>query len=325
MRMRLCFAIAVLAGLLVGTANAPAATIAGSCVSATNIGVIIDDSASMIGTDPDKLRVEALKLLMNKPGNANKLLGAVKFGDTASDMFAPTLIGPAVGLLGSTLDSQIISNGSSTDYNLAFSQTKINDPGADARIFLTDGGHNVFDFANGHVGGPKTYVIGVGIGETGEDGLRLQQIATETGGQYFPNVNTGDVQAVVNQIDAIINCAKAPMQFSDTFSKLSQKELHRFTIGSSAKSLDLVLTWADPTNSFAGRSFSLTGTQAIYAGASKKLKRKKLRITKTVGTTYVSYHLTGFRKGKLRFQLRASALAIPGAELTTQLTQNSMK
>jgi hypothetical protein len=43
-----------------------------------------------------------------------------------------------------------------TDYNAAFDKTKTDPPGAGARIFLTDGGHNVGDYGDGHQGGPPT-------------------------------------------------------------------------------------------------------------------------------------------------------------------------
>ena len=46
----------------------------------TNIEAIIDDSGSMSFTDADKLRVAALELLIDTPGNEKITLGAVEFG-----------------------------------------------------------------------------------------------------------------------------------------------------------------------------------------------------------------------------------------------------
>jgi len=323
MRKHLKYAILSVAAVAAAAIAAPTTSFAASCVPATNIGAIIDDSYSMVFNDPSKVRAEAMKLFINKQGNTGKTLGAVKFGTTASDLWAPTVIGPAKSSLASTLNTQLLSDSASTNYNLAFAQTKTNNPNADARIFLTDGGHNIGTYANGHAGGPRTYVIGLGIGPTGTDGLRLQQIATETGGQYFPDVTTSTVQAVVNQIDAILSCSNAPAQFNDTFTALNQSATHKVQVASSAKSLDIVVSWADPTNIFAASSFQILSKKTLYTGTASKRKRKKLRITKTVGSTYVTYHVSRFKKGTLRFKLGASALSVPGVVLTSQVTQNS--
>ena len=43
----------------------------------------------------------------------------------------------------SALDKAIHADNGATDYNAAFAQSDADNPGADARIFLTDGGHDV--------------------------------------------------------------------------------------------------------------------------------------------------------------------------------------
>ena len=60
-----------------GAANGAGAS--AGCTAATNIEAIVDDSYSMGGTDPDRLRVQAMGLLINTLP-AKTLLGAVEIG-----------------------------------------------------------------------------------------------------------------------------------------------------------------------------------------------------------------------------------------------------
>ena len=65
----------------------------------------------------------------------------------------------------SALDAAIQADNGATDYNGAFAQSDADNPGADARIFLTDGGHDVGTYNEGHlVHKVPTYVIGFGPG-----------------------------------------------------------------------------------------------------------------------------------------------------------------
>ena len=77
-------------------------------------------------------------------------------------------------------------------------------PGAQARIFLTDGGHDVGTYNNGHLTHKvPTYVVGFSSGVAApEDQQRLQAIASETGGQFFPLTDSSQLQSVMNSIGA---------------------------------------------------------------------------------------------------------------------------
>ncbi len=84
---------------------------------------------------------------------------------------------------------------------------------------------------NGHLGGPRTYVIGLNIGPAGEGNPEadlLGKIAGDTGGYYFPlRRDTGDsaetqykrIQPVFNAIDALLQCHGAPQQAVRTLAK----------------------------------------------------------------------------------------------------------
>src|SRR5262245_7360321 len=88
---------AVLAGGLVSTALIVPAAVspahaAAACAPAKNIEAIIDDSGSMFGTDPNRLRVQAMDLLINAL-DSGTTLGAIEFGDVADAVFAPGHVG----------------------------------------------------------------------------------------------------------------------------------------------------------------------------------------------------------------------------------------
>src|SRR4051812_4201991 len=82
-------ALLALAGPLV-----PGAAAAG-CVPRTNVEAIVDDSYSMEVTDPAKLRVQALDLLIDTLP-APTTLGAIEFG-SASTFFGTPAAAPVFG------------------------------------------------------------------------------------------------------------------------------------------------------------------------------------------------------------------------------------
>src|SRR3954471_21888104 len=98
---------AVVAGGLVSTALvlpiagvASPAGAAAACTPVTNIEAIIDDSGSMFSTDSNRLRVQAMDLLINAV-DAKTVFGAVEFGGQfssddpppADTVFAPQPVG----------------------------------------------------------------------------------------------------------------------------------------------------------------------------------------------------------------------------------------
>src|SRR3954451_9075657 len=147
---------AVVAGGLAFTALAvpgvgsPAGAASSSCTPVTNIEAIIDDSGSMAGTDENRLRVQAMDLLINALDDSTTL-GAVEFGSTADSVFAPAPVGPNAAAMKSALDTLVQADNGGTDYNIAFDTARAANPTAQARIFLTDGGHNAGTYTNTHL------------------------------------------------------------------------------------------------------------------------------------------------------------------------------
>lgn len=294
------------------------------CTKRANVEAIIDDSGSMAASDSNKLRNQALQLFINKSGNATKQLGAVEFGDDATQIFAPMQIGPNIASMTQKLDVSIDSEAGTTNYNAAFDLAKKDNASADARIFLTDGGHNVGTYTNGHQGGPPTYVIGFGESTSGEDGTRLQQIANETSGIYYPQTDSSSLQAVVNQVSAQLDCATAPTSFTDVIGSLAQQPSHAVALVGSPKTVDIDVTWSDPAN-----VFDIVSVQIVGRGnkvVAKTAKAKKLKLDKKSGKTFLTLRVKNakFKKAKkLKFKLKATTLAAPGAKVTSQVTQNA--
>jgi hypothetical protein len=323
------FSLVVLIAAITAVYVSPARA-ASSCKAAGNIEAIIDDSGSMAGTDSDVNRAEAIKLLISKSGNAGKKLGAVQFGSDQSylrppvgaavTLFGPLTIGPNVAAMNTALSANLLADNGATDYNAAFALAKTDNPVADARIFITDGGHNEGDYTNGHQGGPPTYVIGLGIGPasaTDADATRLQTIASETGGVYYPSVNTGNIAATVNKVDAALNCQQVAKTFTDVFTKVGQTKSRAVSIGSSTKSTDITLTWASPLDTFSITGISLKTSR----GSTITISKKKLRIKRTTGKTFLNANIKGLKRGKLHFKLKVKKLGsstFTGVNLTTQ-------
>src|SRR4051794_24936143 len=83
-------AIGLAAGALAAPSSAGAA-----CTKATNVETIVDDSGSMSSTDPNRLRVQAIDLLINALGSGTTL-GAIEFGSGDDSTSPPTPAADAV-------------------------------------------------------------------------------------------------------------------------------------------------------------------------------------------------------------------------------------
>jgi hypothetical protein len=313
-----------------GATAEPTALAAATCTPVSNIQAILDDSGSMGGTDPGKLRVAAVSLLIDTPGNEQITLGAVEFGGAfdptdptaAATLFPPQPIGPNAAAMRAAMQAAIDADNGITDYNAAFARAGADNPNAKARIFLTDGGHNVGDYANGHVGGPPTYVIGFSAATTGEDGQRLQQIANDTGGRYFASTDASNLQAVMNEIGTTLTCQSPPKTFNDTFTGAGQAKPHAVKLASRARSAQLTLSWSSPLDSFTVTKVRIVRRGKVVAVAAAR--KRQLRLTTRRGDTFLVVKVGKLTKGSLRFKVRSTRIGsgAPSVNLTTQVTQS---
>jgi von Willebrand factor type A domain len=307
-----------------------------ACTKATNIEAIIDDSGSMAATDSNRTRVQAMDLLINSL-DSSTFLGSVEFGGSifenepsADTVFKPEPVGANAAAMKSALDQKIQADNGTTDYNAAFAQSDADNPNANARIFLTDGGHDVGTYNNGHLAhNAPTYVIGFGGVSGAEDQARLQQIAAETGGRYFPLADSTQLQAVMDEIEATLTCQTQPRQFTDLL-KQGQSKRHSIAIGAATKAIQIALTWASPLDRFKVSGLKLIDKGRLLAVAARRgkvSKPGKLKVQRTVGSTYTVLKISHLHKGRLSFAVKAVKIGSgePKVSLTTQVSQSSHK
>jgi hypothetical protein len=293
-----------------------------NCNPISNIEAIIDDSGSMAGTDFNKLRVTGMELFITNEGNQNKGLGAVEFGSTANTVFAPGVVANNRDGMISALRALVNADNGGTDYNSGFIKAGQDNPGAKARIFLTDGADNG-GFTNTHRGGPRTFVVGLGIGKAGignADADRLQLIANETGGTYFPDVTAATLQPTFNAISSTVNCLKPPKTFtSRQFTRKGQTSRRTTGINKAAKNVDIVLNWAQPNNLFRISSVAALGSKnKVLATLSGKGKPKKIKGQKKAkGSTYRSLSMRKPKGTKrMRFTVKVATILQPEKTIT---------
>ena len=322
--------VIVASGVAPGGATVVRAHASAACVPARNIEAIIDDSGSMALTDSSTLRVKGLDLLINSlsPGT---LLGAVEFGGTffgsspsADTVFAPEAVGPNAAAMKAALESKIKADNGGTDYNAAFAQSDQDDPNAQARIFLTDGGHDVGAYNNGHlVHKVPTYVIGFSFGVADPEAQqRLQTIASDTGGQFFPQTDSSKLQSVMDSVGAAITCQTPPQSFTDQL-KQGASRVHTVSIGASTKSLQIALTWASPLDKFTISQLRLVNHGRTVAQAARR-GAKRLKVNTTTSPTFTLLKVSGLTRGKLSFKVKATTIGSgqPRVTLTTQVGQS---
>ena len=324
-------AVALLCGALAAPSGAKSAP--ASCKKATNIEAIVDDSISMEFTDPNRLRVEAMDLLIDTLDPSTRL-GAVEFGSelgekpAADTVFAPAPVGPGAASMRSELDTKIRADNGATDYNSAFAQSDADNPAADARIFLTDGGHDVGDYTEGHLNHKvPTYVIGFSSGVASpEDQARLKKIAADTGGQYFAPDDASQLQSVMNSVEAALTCQTPPRQFTDQLAQ-GQSKPHSLAIGAATKAIQITLTWASPLDKFKLSGLQLTGKGGPIAIAPRPHEVGKLKVTESVSSTFAVFKVSHLKKGTLHFAVRAAKVGsgVPKATITTQVSQSARR
>ena len=314
--------------------QAAGAQAAAACTRATNVEAIIDDSGSMSLTDPSRLRVQAMDLLINAL-DAKTNLGAIEFGwsfdpatPSADVVFPSEPVGPNAAAMKAALGAKIQADAGGTDYNAAFDTARAANPGAQARIFLTDGAHNADVYADKHLNpAPQaqtpTYVIGFSAGLAQPvDQDRLKKIASDTGGQYFPLPDSSALQSVMNQIETTLTCQSAPKTFSDSLAQGKSKS-HRVKLARTSRSAQLALSWTSPLDRFTISGLKIVRKGKVVAKASRK-RARKLKVKVRTGSTFAVVKVSRLVKGTLRFKVKATTIGSgqPRVTLTTQVSQS---
>jgi hypothetical protein len=298
---------------------------AAQCVPKRSLEAIVDDSGSMSFNDPSDLRIRAMELFVDTQGNERRTLGAVEFGTDATPLFGPMLIDPNRDAMKSAFNTSLIEDGGGTDYNDAFAAAAAQNPGADGRIFLTDGAHtDTAPYADGHRGGPPVYVIGLGVFEGSEFDLLLDRIATETSGLYRRATDASELQAAMFDVNTAIACQAPPRQFTNTFTRVGQSAARTVRIPARIRSATFALTWANQ-----GDAFTIGGFRVVRRGdvVAKSAKVRRLKVTRRKGATFTTVKVSKLVRGKLKFKLKATRLSAPGASvnLTTQVSRSAKR
>ncbi len=317
----LAASVLALAGPLV-----PGASAASTCQPATNVEALVDDSLSMETSDPDRLRVQGLALLIETLP-APIRLGAIEFGSdlgglrsAADQIFAPAPIGPNAAAMKGALNALVKDDHGLTDYNGAFALADSENPNAQARLLLTDGGMTEGEYANGHLAhNVPTYVTGFSPGLSREDRARLERIAAETGGRYYPLADNSQLQAAINSIGAELTCQTPPRTFTDQLAQ-GRAASHAIAIEAGTRAVQIALTWASPRD-----RFKLTGLRLVLPGGATN--RARLRVERDASSTFSVVDVSGLRRGFLRFSVEAARRGSGESQvtLTTQVSQEKGK
>jgi hypothetical protein len=313
--------------LLTGAGSRSAAPdLAGAapCTPAKNIYVILDDSGSMTTNDFSRLRVSATDILLSAAANrANgTIYGAGEFAVDFGSIFAPVAVTPNnIPSLAGAVEQKIQEDGSGvngdfgggTNYNAAFNGAKAADPNAVARVFMTDGGHNEGTYLNTHTPGPPTYVLG--FGTSSSSGALLQQIASDTGGAYFPLTDANELQVKVAEIDGQLSCAKT-RAYVDEFNQPGELKSHGLKLAQGSRTVGFTTIWNDATSVFKVLKFVLVrhGEKVASARIATASKVGKLKIKRGSGKTYQTVYLKGRalkKGGRLKFKVKAKQLSLP--------------
>jgi hypothetical protein len=306
-------------------APAQAQVHAAACTPLSNVEAIIDDSGSMAVTDSNVLRGQAVKLIINA-APASFTLGAVSFGDPdVHTLFPPGAVGSNAAAMKNSLSSLNADDGG-TNYGLGFNQAAADNPNRQANIFMTDG-ENFGDPVP--LPQPPTYVIGFGDSAASPDNTAaLQNLASATGGQYFPQTSSAKLVSVVNSILAQITCQSQPQAFNDTFTKVGQAKSHAVTIGRSTHSANFVVSYPTKDDLFSFAAALYVHGKKVAASAAKV---KKLNIKIVRSETFFTVKVRGLKAGKLKFKLKAKKLGLsldpanPAGAVTTQFTPSKKR
>jgi hypothetical protein len=293
-------ATAPLIGLLIslgaaaGPAGASGATLP-NCTVANNLEAIIDDSGSMAGTDPQRFRADMVDILATF--NQDKTMGAVQFGSDASPLFAPVPIGANLSGIHAALGA-IQADDGGTDYEAGFNLANSQNPGANARVFLSDGDPSFPpDPTVWNVPKVLTYVVGFGT----VDPAVMNQIAADTGGPAPFNVtNTSQLRTVAMVINARINCEPDPILLTKGL-KAGQVKGVAFQPDGGAS--QVVVSWPGHA-----RIQALGFTQGHAGGRKSSLAvsaKSHLAVRQTRGRSYVAVNLSNLSNSRVRFKLRA--------------------
>jgi len=315
--------------------------VAAGCKALSNVEVIVDDSLSMRRADPLQLRRQAIDLLLTKPRNVGKVVGAFEFGSRGRQLFAPQVVQPrGTGsnqpLLLGALQQGVRGNNGGTDYNAAFKGAADDNPGAQARVFITDGGHRAGKYLDGHRGGAPTFVIGLGIKASTGAGKRLARIARETEGRAFVDADADELPEILNTIDSKLNCDVDIDSDEDVLSEADPVDEQVIELLPDARTCDIDVNWGDDADSIEPEEIAFLddegdvsarvtrrGLQRVVARPGKTFRIDGITLQGRKRGTFYGLRIAGRDPAeRLRVRYRAAKVSGRNAKVTSQVSQS---
>jgi hypothetical protein len=104
--------------------------------------------------------------------------------------------------------------------------------------------------------------------------MRLQKIATDTGGKFFPLPDSSALQSVMNEIEMQLTCQSPPKTFTDALAQ-GKSKVHNVSVPKKAKSAQIAISWASPLD-----TFKVSGLRIVRGGkvVAKAAKVRKLKV-----------------------------------------------
>lgn len=293
-----------------------------------DLNAIVDISGSMSGNDPNFIRKDAVRLLIDlaTPGDR---IGAVAFDDQLEEIFGMTTItgSRAVSNPLKALADQKIVNDGGTNYNAGFdgSIAQLTGPGIDPNrpksvIFLTDGGHNSGEYANGHLrmaynaSGRPWPVCAIQLGPAGsfqtEDVARLKRIAAETGGQYFAAASAADLTSVYFRCFGRTTGERTLLNKAATY-RQGQQRTFRKRISRGTKETTFFVGWGNGKYAVTLRDPN---------GKRRTGRRPGKGGTFRQGKTYAFYRVRNPKAGRWSLQVKARRLPTGRDRARTTIT-----
>ena len=299
-----------------------------------DIEAIVDVSGSMSGTDPKFLRKDAINLLADLSGTADGL-GAVGFDSDSQPIFdlTQTTTQAIVNQLKAKAKTQIINRGG-TNYNVGMDKAweALNAPGVDPNkpkvvIFLTDGGHNGPEYANGHLrfAYPGLFngvtqrpwpVCAVQLGSPAsfqaDDVARLQRIASETGGKYFATQSSTDLNDIYFRCRGQSTGQRALVTKNVVFARAGQQRQFGRTL---PKNLKQATFFVNTGGTFVAQVALIdpTGRRITQSTRQKGIVFRR-------GGTFAFYRITKPRAGSWRILVKAVRLTEPKGKGQVSIT-----
>ena len=151
-----------------------------------------------------------------------------------------------------------------------------------------------------------------------EDQARLQKIANDTGGKFFPLPDSSALQSVMNEIEAALTCQTPPQKFTDSL-KPGASKAHTVPVGRQHEIAADRALWASPLDKFTISGLKITNHGHVSRAAARHVK--KLKVKTTTSETFTIVQVTGLVKGKLHFKVKAATIGsgAPQVTLTTQV------